>query len=397
MFNNNSVFAIVAFFQLYGVKIFGVIDTSLLVLLVVILLSSQFKIKKISFDKRFIVLIFLIAVIAVYTLCMLVLNEVYEFYSFFRLLRALLSTILIMVYLHFSNIGENVAIRILIFCIALHALMLLLQVFIPSVKEVTALIVGYDKELIEMRSFGLVSAYDTAGAYLLIGMILSAYLVFIYKKHFYFMFVMFFWVAGMVTGRSFMVFGTLLFMLLTYLYIIRVRRHVISKATLALFLVVFSVIFIEYVFPLLEASFRFVLDENYSPMPKLSGSGYYIGTLSVLADHVLFPGDESVLVFGGAEIPASTDIGYIKLIHSVGVFGLFFYFIVYYKAYSYVRKYNKSGAIYLFLPLLIITFMYNYKMLTFASRGYHELIVLLMLLLVGVGTRGGRYVNRLAT
>ena len=90
--------------------------------------------------------------------------------------------------------------------------------------------------------------------------------------------------------------------------------------------------------------------------------GYYIGSLSVLQEHIILPKGLEELVFGNGSRLIESDIGYYKVINSFGLVGLFFY-IAYIGA-TYFFTLNKTSVTerrLILIPILIVLIIYNSK------------------------------------
>ena len=80
---------------------------------------------------------------------------------------------------------------------------------------------------------------------------------------------------------------------------------------------------------------------------------------------------------------AYSDSGFIKLIFSTGLIGLFLHLFFYIKLTSIFLSYiNKNEFKSLILPLLLIMFIFDFKDMNILSKNVTELFLILLLVLI---------------
>ena len=175
---------IVIFFALFGPKLAGIIDLSVLggVFGFLLLLSS----KKIRFSRECTVIVMLVAAVVVYSILAVLFTGADDTQPVLRHFRALISTVLLGLF--FYNIAITGAyssgrlIKMLIFVLLVNAIVVMVSVAIPEIKTPLAEMYGFDKSFSALRSFGLTAGYDPAGYLCVIGATLASISVY-YKRN----------------------------------------------------------------------------------------------------------------------------------------------------------------------------------------------------------------------
>lgn len=368
---------IVIFFQLFGLKLAAVVDLQVIVLLIVTLLYVRFR--RLAFEPRYFVSIVILYVLIIYILIVFAVADEPSYHELFRVVRAFVTAVLLYLLLSSTPFNYQRIAKLIVVVISIHALFIVLEMLFPSFKSVMAGLVGHDKILGDFRAFGLTSAYDTAGGYLIIGMILS-YSLYSQTINTKYIFVMLlFWVSGCATGRMFMVVGSVFFLFFISHYLIKSGLSYV-KLALLIMLSVMAYLFLLYVFPLLLDAYLFASGNRDEVSMMYEGSGYYVGTLSVLQGHQILPGNVMELIFGTGKSLTWSDIGYYKILYSLGLVGVVFYALyfscTYYAVKDRIIPFNKRMVVF---PLLIVLLIYNYKMQVLLSRGYHEIYLLILI------------------
>ena len=375
---------IAIFFQVVTIKIYSVIDVQILTLLFVVLLYSQKRMPKLSF-KYFVSIIVLFALLG-YSLAILLVSDNSSYFESARIFRALVSSVLLYLLFELGRFDFYRISKILISIILIHSVFIVLEVLYQDVGLIVKNIVGFSKDLVENRAFGLVGSYDAAGAFLIIGIILCRAMYYFTSEDKYMVAMLLFWMSGFATGRSFMIVGSVFAIFYIWRYIVEAKFNP-NKIYTVLFFIVTAYLAINYSLPLLIDAFLFSFYEGERFIPGVGsdsvGTGYYVGTLSVLQTHTILPDSLTEFVFGTGRVLSFSDIGYYKIIYSFGLVGLFLYIIYYYSIYFFIK--NKISTIdktMIVFPLFLIMLIYNYKMQTTLSRGYHEVLLIIILSLL---------------
>ena len=223
--------------------------------------------------------------------------------------------------------------------------------------------------LIEDRGFGIARSYDKAALFLCFNIIINYYLyVSGNKKNFIYLLIIFIsYLSGIYTGRTFMIVGTLLSLFITTQIVLK-NKNFIHTSIICL-AVVFSFIYIFLAFyPILEATIRYGFSDIIDPKISINeagidGRGFALGSFKEIMGFFKFPDSIFELLFGGSMIrSAHSDSGFIKLIFSTGLIGLFLHLFFYIKLASIFLSYiNKNEFKSLILPLLLIMFIFDFK------------------------------------
>ena len=90
----------------------------------------------------------------------------------------------------------------------------------------------------------------------------------------------------------------------------------------------------------------------------------------------IIPDDTLSLFLGDGSNPFYVDIGYIKIIFMHGLVGLILIISFYFGLYSTVRLTDRVVFNNLFLWIIFLTFMFNFKNLFLFSRGIFEITIM---------------------
>jgi len=304
-------------------------------------------------------------------------------FEYLRLFRALVSTILLYLIFESGRFDRNIVFNIIISILLVHAVIIILELLFPVFHESVVKIINFQRPIVYSRATGLLKSYDAAGAFLVIGLILCGVM---YKFTFnvrYIFLLNLFWVAGCGTGRSFMLVGSVFFVFYMWPYLFKTKIDFLKCLSILLILTVSFFTIMRYgSFLINSLSFSF-FGEGSVLTNDLDIDGYYIGSLSVLQEHIILPKGLEELVFGNGSRLIESDIGYYKVINSFGLVGLFFY-IAYIGA-TYFFTLNTTSVTerrLILIPILIVLIIYNSKMQVFLSRGYHEMYLIIILSMV---------------
>jgi hypothetical protein len=372
---------IVIFFQFFTIKIYSVIDVQISILLFVVLLYSQKRMPILSakyFTSTMVLFAFLI-----YSLAVIFVSDDASYFESARIFRALASSILLYLLFEVGRFDFYRVSKILISIIFIHSVFIALEVLFPDVKIIMKDIVGFGKDLVATRAFGLLGSYDAAGAFLIIGVILCSAMYRFTSENKYIATMLLFWLSGFATGRFFMIIGSIFLIYYMWRYFFKTRFN-FTKIYIALFLSIVGYLAISYALPLLVNAFLFSFDEEaLISNTNFDDTGYYIGTMSVLQGHVILPDSLTGVIFGTGEVLSSGDIGFYKIIYSFGLVGLLFYIAYFYIIYFFIKnKISKSNKVMIVFPILLVLLIYNFKMQTFLSRGFHEILLIIILSLL---------------
>jgi len=393
-------FFFIVFFALFGPK-FGYIDTSVIagfLGLPVILLY-----KKTPIPKQWFSLWVIIAITFCYSI---IINYTSNFlcnYLVLRQARVLVAATLLPIVIYLFPLRPKDKLIIVISVLFLNSVTILTQILFPQLQLYMAPIYQFNKSIRHIRAFGLTAGYDSAGYLSVMGFILASLsIIFCKKKIKYFFISLIFAFSVFFTSRTSMALAIVFISFFSFFFIFFKRKKLRFMGILFIFI---SVFFIIYFFGIVYDTFDISLTKSFIFMPKTNmeyTSSFARTNLNEWRSHtIVFPDNEYLLLFGAGINPPS-DMGYVKIIYMIGLFGLFLVIIGHlyilisahniFKREIKLVKLSKPPYIYLFengfnitywslmifVPLQLII---NLKNLYFYTRGYYELLIILFFIL----------------
>ena len=384
------------FTQLFSHR-YGVIDVSLIISGLFFLLIS-FPNFNIKYDKNLLSLLYILLLIFLYSLISFGLHERYDTFQIGRLARTLISLLILPTIIFYFKPSLKTFLNIVSLCIFFHCISILIQVlFEEQTIPIFAAYTGlselnyiYGDLFIENRGFGLCRSFDKAGLFACIGIIVNLYLYFSNKENrlLYLFLIIFSFIAGLFTGRTFMVIGTLTALLAIFMIFFNSKsnfdRILIISASLFIFFFVikenYQIVYASYIY---FRTGEIISAINIRPS-GIEGMGYYIGSLNVVMSFFKVPDTNFELFFGGQLIrSAYSDAGIIKIIYSLGLIGLILHLIFYYR-YLRISLINTTSLqkYLLIIPILLIIFAFDIKDNNILSKNITEFIILLISVLI---------------
>jgi len=168
------------------------------------------------------------------------------------------------------------------------------------------ILLGKDEDiLIRGRGFGLASSFDMAGIVNILGMLSSSYLykINVKNKYYYLLCILIFYIAGIFTGRTFIVLGSfILFWILFKIFFY--GNMAINKFYITIVVLLSAPFVIQYINLLIIPTVKFFLtgqvDETISiTSAGIQGMGYYLGTFEVIIRQLQLPQDWTTFLLGG--------------------------------------------------------------------------------------------------
>ncbi len=376
--------------SLFGPK-FGLIDVSIFggVLGLIILACTR---RKVQVPREYMIFVSLVAAVFLYTIVVYVFSGCDDEYVLLRYARALLSTV--MLGLVFSNIRVRSSQLFNIFILGLlfNACVILFQVVLPKLQIYLAPIWGFNKHIVPFRAFGLTPGYDGAGYLCLLGAILSAFGVWYSSKAVRYLLALWLFVlSASFTTRTNIILMFFVIIVITFLFLLKGKR--LLKILAISNIIIGGLLIIKYIVPIFVATVPFLMEHEIFSTINTDvryTESYYSGTPDNWKDMWILPDDEWDILFGSGFNP-STDIGYIKVIFMIGITGLlistFTYLYIFLRSINtyiilsrcrHTYDYLTAKALVLTLLIFIASFIVlNFKSLTFHSRTYHEIVVIL--------------------
>ena len=248
------------------------------------------------------------------------------------------------------------------------------------------------EHLIQLRAPGFV---ETGGDGLSINhaalSIVALYLAKVYKKSKLVISVIFLsGLSTVVTGRS----GFVLFAIFGLLTLISLNENGISlKRIIYFILIFFLIIFIFYAFRIQIGNYAVDLISSYGyehPIARaLKGFASLVQTgrfevdivQNLFGEHLNFPNDNLVWLFGNNSYSRAdgydikVDIGWIRLIHTIGIFGLLIYVLKFLFLFFESKQYKS-----LIFILIFLSFLANFNIPYSYSRIFIFLLILIFLI-----------------
>ncbi len=404
----NFIIFIIIFLALFGPKVAGIADLSLLA--GVLGLVFFIFLKDILVSREYILVVIFTAVVVAYSILMVLINGMGDTQPVLRHFRALISTSLLgLVFYNLSinNILSSMRlVNILIAVLLINAIVIIMSMPFPDIKVYLAELYGFNKKFVDLRSFGLTAGYDTAGYLCIIGAILSAFKVYYKGEFWYSLIIMVFIVATFFTSRSSMILAVFLTTGLCVFFILKGRW--ILKVVSVGYIIGGIYISIYYVLPLVLSTFSWgtlqVSSSDYTSNFAATNLSLWYETMWILPEH-------SISVwFGAGEVVKTSDLGYVSLIFMIGVMGLAWVSLIYMyiffiaKAQHSSMKHEGSGVdagekilLWSLMSIILLMYIINFKNLYFLTRGYHELIIILFFFVLGLSRKvvlgKGRWVS----
>jgi len=370
------------FLQCFIIKVYGVIDVQILIIAFGLLLYSQ-NIRSLYSVNYSVSTIVLLAFLG-YSFAILLVSDSPAYFESFRLFRALVSSILLYFLFEVGRFDFYKVVNMLIAIITIHAITIVLELLFPSLQIVIASLGDFEKLIVPTRASGLLDSYDAAGAFLIIGIILSNAMYRLKPRSIYMCLILFFWLSGFATGRTFMVIGSMFTVVVFWQYFVKTGLT-ITKIGLGAICSLFGYLVLNYALPLLINTFLFTFyGEGWGTNAAATGhDGYYVGSMSVLSSMTYVSSHLVEVIFGTGDRLLASDIGYYKIIYTFGVIGLLFYIAYICSTYFYMKnKITSFEKRLIVLPILLLFIIYNLKMQVFLSRGFHEFYLIIILSLV---------------
>ena len=307
-----------------------------------------------------------------YTLVVCIVNMSFSSYSIGKPLRLLFACLFFFaiskkIYLYSQKEFEYGIIGGL----GIHLASIYIQFFKPETKMLFYSFLDTEKEDITnyaLRSFGLCSSFDAAGLYLCV-LIVLLWIIFKREKKFIYLFFSFITLVGcFLVSRTSMIVSSVFFILLLFSLMKNNRKHFFIATTLVVIGVFYTW---NYAGVILQA---IDIEQSYRP----ESQQYLTGEM------IFLPSSIVETIIGTGENAHNSDIGYVKIIYMIGLFGLCTVLLLYWKTIKQIRYCKKIiPDMYQFMVLfLLLLFLFNYKLLLLYSRGINDLYFLLIFVLL---------------
>ena len=388
-------------FSLLFVHRYDIYDVTFIIFSLVFI-SFCFSSHKLYFPKkRYSQLIFYLFFLFAYCILIQLLFVKFDFYLLFRVLRVILYLIILPTIIFKLKPSIELILQLLLISILIHSIIVFLQVLYPdsmlilfaeySNISLKNILLGKDEDiLIRGRGFGLASSFDMAGIVNILGMLSSSYLykINVKNKYYYLLCILIFYIAGIFTGRTFIVLGSfILFWILFKIFFY--GNMAINKFYITIVVLLSAPFVIQYINLLIIPTVKFFLtgqvDETISiTSAGIQGMGYYLGTFEVIIRQLQLPQDWTTFLLGGQDLrDSAADAGIVKITYAIGIFGFLLHFFLYIKIYYIFKRFsNHIFHTYFIIPLFISLFIFDLKYIVYLSRGLTEIILILLIIVI---------------
>ena len=338
---------IFVYLVLFGPKVLGIIDFSVLINLFVI--AVAFGRVKYLYKHTFPLLIFTVLLIT-YSLVIMIFTGTFDIIYLLKFVRVFIAILGIPTYVIISGRSVEDIIESLLKILALHAVIIVVGATIwKDLQEILRPLSGFAINIHSFRSTGLTNGFDFAGVLCVFGLLLTIYRK--YEKYDIF-YVILFIVAGMLTSRINMIVVEMTVCFLVF-FKNNLRRKVSSFLKIILLVSVIPVIII-FLLTTNNAIFLLNIPIFQKIFNKIVYSYANTDILSTIKVHYSFDNLSVIEVLFGSMKDAFQDPGYTQYIYKIGVVGLVITLLFYCCIIFMVKKYEKGNEEYHILILIIV-------------------------------------------
>lgn len=375
----------IVFSTIFGFKIGGYFDTSILIPFSIILLigaNKDFKIPRYLFKY-----LFILAIILIYPILLKFIYGSGDSYIIFRSFRAFSSFFFISIWVYFIASNKLFTLEqvteIIQNILFIGAIIIIIQIYNPNTQKLFMELTGFNKSISEQRGFGLTAGYDSAGFLCVIGYTLTIIRIGLKRlKSMLYLTIFIFSIA--LTSRSSMI----LLIIVTILFLFVSMDKGVIKTRYKLLIVTILIPFaIIYFIPLVLNTISF--QENiFIPEYFQTRQNYnkYFAQTDLEKTYLrmwFLPKSFVHILWGRLNNEYFSDIGYIKIIHMVGIIQLLLIIYFYILLWMETREQNKfqsnvfKSNMIVVNALIIIMILANLKNLYYLTRGLHEVYILI--------------------
>lgn len=150
---------------IFGSKIAGFIDFSLLAGIVGIIVGiANKKRKKIALIKEITILMLILIVLIIYITLIVLINQTYDITDIFRYIRCLINLISIPIVINYTNLSKDEIIGVIVPVLSINSFLILIGGINTEIGFIIRSLTGYSSYVVRYLRFpGFVSGYDMAG------------------------------------------------------------------------------------------------------------------------------------------------------------------------------------------------------------------------------------------
>jgi hypothetical protein len=359
---------------LFG-PIFGLIDTSFFGSIIGLsLLMVAKKDFSFSFIKCIIPHYFIVLLLLLYSLLIYLLYQESSFYII-KFFKSSIIAITIPLFIYNYPLNYLYKLKILRNVLILNALVIFIQILLPTSQPLFASIYLFNKRFSSIRSFGLTTGFDSAGFYSIIGMLISFHLLQKNKRKVDIFLILLFITSVLLTSRTSMIIGIALFTLYQFKIILGAEKRIKIPFIITLipqsfiFVLIFKIVYTTIILKDVSYVFNINLSQQFA-----------LTSLDDIANSHFFLPEKPIDTIFGMGMNPKADNGYVKTIFFIGVLGLglFATTYLYLPFYLLSRNDKKNNNITkLFLLIILLQFVFNFKNLYFFSRGFYDIVLIL--------------------
>lgn len=365
---------------LFGPK-FAFIDSRLLLFPILLIFYKR---NNLTFSKNQIFLLGIIIFLFIYSFSLFLLFPSNP--EFLRYIRSFISLLCLPYIIGYNN-SFVTALKIVINILIFHPVAIYLSMVFPPIQYILADIFQFVSENREFRYNGLTAGYDIAGYLSISGFLICLYTYFQDKRVSTFIKSILFFVSVFFTSRTSIILLLFISILLFFQFIFKSKFTFRKMFFGTILFTILSIVVYKYILP------NFISTIDIEIFKDLSENGNEEAVLTyaktdpykMVLDFIILPKSKIGLIFGENFVPLS-DSGYIQTINAIGLFGLSFSLLFYFKLYFNLKydclknqlKKNISIAL---KTIIIITLFLCVKNQYLFTRGTFELIILIFIIL----------------
>lgn len=366
--------------SLFGPK-FGIIDSRLLLLLILIFLYKK---NEIILNKNELFLFTIIFLLTIYSFILYLIFPPYP--DFLRYIRSMVSLFCLPYIINYQNNFEK-SLSMLVNILILHPLAIFLSMIVPSFNNYLAMIFDLATQIKELRYNGLTAGFDIAGYLSISGFLICIFIYFYDSKKTTLLKALIFFMSVFFTSRTSIILILLISLLLIFYRLLKLKINLYRIFYFSIIISFLILFFYYYVFPYLISTIDLEVFSNLSDKGNEDAVFIYAKTdpLQMFKDFIILPKTNLAIIFGENFLPLS-DSGYIKAINSVGLIGLLISLFFYYKLFFIMRrKFKENNQLRInfskaFYGILFITILLNAKNQYLFTRGTFELLIIIYII-----------------
>lgn len=376
------VYHTILFFFVFGPKIGGVIDTSVLANTIVILyFSAKSRTGLCSYKYQSFEILHM-AVIFVYSMIVQFFCRNVEFVFMGRMMRAIISYIAI-VELIKNTKPQNIMYlkKAIINILVLHAVVVIMGAFDTDIQDAMNIINGFGKMPVIYRSTGFTSGYDMSGLMCNIGIMMVLTMP-------EFSIVRFFILAlATVFSSRLSVMFCVIELGAYYLFLCEGRislKNIICGLSIVVGGIFACMMLVSNIIP----DYSFLFEKARRFIPRIAAVTITISNVYSRADfgkafkeHFLLPENPIELIFGGGKY-GGVDPGYFRVVSCVGFVGLFlvvvWHFVFFYNIFRFLKQgRTNKGSLYIVFMFMLIIILLDFKNSYFFTRNFFPLLLMI--------------------